>query len=885
MPAPRIMPIEPVPVAQLHCQTPMVTVLHHTASETPPQRLLQTEPVPASELPCRPPSVTASHYTFVATLPQHPFQLGQEARPGPRHRAAAASAPSLMPGRLLWTSGGPPRTAAAVHLQRAALSDRLEDAVLTRGAMGRALMPAVQTLTAWYMSTCQQVCLRGHYFYELVIFRQIASTASAVCARMTSCTCAAGVTEGSPLPSSVSPAAAHLRGHAGEEWLGHVFSEVVAADANGTVHGSGPPLTYAGAIQSSHSVTQPPKGDAVPPRDGFSFVTHGDDRAFGGVVDTLASSGDGTDLGAPARRSSLEAKEAVPAAAVVLREAGSGQPFAVGSHIADVLATSGTTGHGGAAEGGWVSATELSDQCLAGGRQRDDDDGNSAGEAASWVLQGQPTSSGGLSMLVSRSAGAGIGPGTEADAGLSSLLQPGLNTMTSPGSGLLDSILLGSPTRASPAAPPTALSLGYVHGIPRFSGGASKGGSPYPIGIQNAAGLATAATFGAAPSGEGSPYLTGNLSAAGLAAAASYGAAPHGLSAGSGVPSSAPAPLHQPATAGPARSPVAMGQAVPPGHMLPAGAPTTGAQVSSGDAAHVPARTAAASSIMAPVADGAAASLVAVAHGGRGAAAHAGSTDGGPAIGGLAASHSVAGTAANMSAQERSSSAADLYATSAAAGSVSSPMASSATGRHGAAAEGSQGAAVHGIGDDNGMATGGAAAPRGVAGPAAGTQPHSSVLAAPGALRRGTVAAVSEPSRMNSTLSADLPAEVHQQVLLCSRSLINNVQLLHACSPGNQFAPPEACASQAPGALGIAQHLKLKSWPMLTAHDASRRVCRTGSSRQAAACLDQAATSAARRRTAPRSSACCRPRRTRRRLEATAHSCTGTVRSRAICPT
>ncbi len=595
---------------------------------------------------------------------------------------------------------------------------------------------------------------------------QTPSIYTVLCAQLTDCACAAGVTDGSSLPSSASPAAAQLRGDAGEQWLEDVFREVVAADSNGTAHSSGLPLTYAGAVQSSHSVNQPPTGDAVPPHDNFSFATHGDHRASGGVVSTLESSGDNTDLGAPAYGSSLEADGAVPVADCALRGAGSGQPFAVGSHFADGLATSGTGGRGGAAEGRWVSVSAVSEQYPAGGLQRGDDDGNSAAEAASWPLQAQTTSSGSLSTPMPRSATAGRGSGIEADAGLSSLLQPGLNSMPSAGGGLLDSILLGSPTRASPAVPPAASSPGFVHGIPRLNGGASGGGSPYPTGNQNAAGLAAAASFGAAPSGGGSLHAAGAPIAAGLAAAASFGVPRHGLSAGSGALGSASAPSRQPVTAGPARSPVAMGQGGPPGNMLPAGAAITSAQVSNGTAAHAPVRTAAASFVTSSAADGAAASHVTVADGSRGAAAHATSISDSLATGGLAAPHGVAGTVGTTGAQVRCSSAEDLYPTGAAAGPVPSPAAGRAAARQLAVAEGGQGGAYHVISNEDGMATGRGAASHGVGRPAAGLQLHGSVLAAPGARRRDTDAAASEPSQMDSAQSADLAAELQQQVLL-----------------------------------------------------------------------------------------------------------------------
>jgi len=563
-----------------------------------------------------------------------------------------------------------------------------------------------------------------------------------------------------------------------------VFSEVAAADSEGVRHSSGVPKTHVAAGQLPPSVAQPPAGEAVAPREDFSFLAHGEHFTPGGAVQTLKISNDDADVRAPAHDSTPEADGFTPAAARVPRAAGSGQPSAVGSHVADGLAASDTNGCGGSAEGGWVSVSAFSGQSPAGGLQRDADDGDCAFEAASWPLQGQPTSSGGVSMPVSRSAGAGMGPGTEADAGLPSLLQPGLYNVPSAGDGLVDSILLGSPTRASPAALPSASSPGFVHGIPRLSSGTAGGRSPFAAGALNGAGLAAAASFGAAPSGGGSPFSAGNLSAAGLAAAGSSGAAPYGLSAGSSVLSSASAPSRQPSrqpvAIGPARVPVATAQGLPAGHMLPAGAATDNARVSSGNAAHVPSSTAAASSVTPPVADRAAASHVTAADGGRDAAVRAGSTGGGLATGGLAALHGVTGTVATTNAQVRCSSAADLYANGAAAGSVSSPVASSSTARHLVAAEGGQGAAAHGIGNEDGVATSGDAAPHGVAGHAAGTQLHSSVLAAPGALRRDTDARASEPSQMNSAVSADFPAELQQQVRLCGRSLVDLLRLLHA---------------------------------------------------------------------------------------------------------
>ena len=457
----------------------------------------------------------------------------------------------------------------------------------------------------------------------------------------------AGALPGSPPAQSVSPAAAQARGHAGEGWLEDVLSEVVAAERQGAGHSSGSPLTFTGPAPLPPSVAQPLAEEAVLPREDFSFAAHGEQHAPGVVVPALATSRDGAATAPPAHGSSLEANGAVPAQFDDSRRAGGGdQPSASGSLVPGGLAASGVHASGRAADCGLAMGDAVIEQCLAGGLQRDDD-GCSAFAEVCQPLQAQPTPGGGLSALGSCSVSAGTGRSTEPGAGLSFLLQPGLDSVPSPGAGTelgaepdagLSSLLqpgmgsmpsaggalLSSPTRTSTAAPPGPSSPGFVHGIPRLHSAAA---------------------------GRGSPFLAGNMGAAGLGAAATFGAAPHGLGAGSSVQGSASAPSRQFAPAGPASMAGNTAQGVSPGHATQAGAAATSAQTMTGIAAHVPANGAAASSSQPAVAGashGAAASHVAAAESSHDAVARANGYEDGVAIDTLVAQHGVAGTAAGV---------------------------------------------------------------------------------------------------------------------------------------------------------------------------------------------------------------------------------------------
>ena len=388
----------------------------------------------------------------------------------------------------------------------------------------------------------------------------------------------------------------------------------MAADLEGPGHSSELFLAHAGPARLPHSAAQPSAQETEPSHNGFSFAAHGNHSLPGGAVHSLASTAHGAATSSPDHDSSLGAGGAVPAGTSVPRAAGSGQPSIAGFINGDGIATFGTDDPSRAAEGGLGWINTASKQHSARGLQREDD-GKPAFLAASRSLQAQPTPLDSPPTLVSRSAGAAVGPRTEAGAGLSFLLQPGMSDVPSAGGSLHGDVPLGSPTRAVLAAPPGKSSPGFVHGIPRLNGAAVGGASPCP---------------------------TGKHSAAGLAAAASFAVASRGPGAGSSMLSSPSAPSRQPYSGGHAIAPMLAGQAQGGllGQASQASAAAASPQGRKSGAAHGYASSAAAGSVTPSVAYDTAA------EGGRRAAAAANGSEDGMATAATAAPDGIVGPGA-----------------------------------------------------------------------------------------------------------------------------------------------------------------------------------------------------------------------------------------------